>query len=98
MIIERNLSNDEINQALEFYASEAGRKYTLLGLAKYRNSMTRNEDMALPSITEKERKKILEFGETSAGQKIFKEKFLTSEKTLSRVKPLLKAVFDKCIP
>ncbi len=97
-ILKEYLSSDEIKQALNFYTSEAGRKYTHAGIIQLRMNLIPGEKWPIPDFKEEEQNLIEGFGKTSAGQKLWKERLLSSKKIVARINPLLKDLYDKCKP
>ncbi|MCO7223029.1 DUF2059 domain-containing protein [Pleionea sp. CnH1-48] len=94
-MFESNLSKEQIKQALAFYSSDTGKKYTQWGILKFRTSAF-NEQWQLPRFSKEELKTIGSFTNSAAGEILIKRRLTESVVVKSGLQQLLKKVYDKC--
>jgi hypothetical protein len=76
--VASKLTEEEIEIALDFYSSPAGRKYTEYGLTDAHNKFAGSNIEKYPTFLKSEQKNILEFANSITGLKLIKDHVLTS--------------------
>jgi hypothetical protein len=73
-VIMLQMTPEEINEAVRFFQSDAGRKATEIKLGQVRDGIEDPFDSRLPQLSLPEMQALVEFAKRSAGRKVIKEK------------------------
>ena len=84
-VAAKELSVAELEEALEFYESPAGRKYTVMTEVKSAETLGIATSKALPDFKSAEYRSVTKFGTTAIFQKLVNENLLTRSATGRRL-------------
>jgi len=96
-IFEKHLTKKQINQAVKFYKSDAGLKYTTIGFIQIREAILK-EKRDYPSFSEAELKTMGDFASSSAGQVLIKDQLLMKDEVKLLIEPYIKRLYEDCKP
>ena len=94
-VIEDILSPSEISEAIVFFKSTAGKKYTQTGFLMLLETLD-GQKRELPAFSEDEKRAYLNFAQTRTGVKLIKERILDSAKVQASNHIALRTLYNQC--
>jgi hypothetical protein len=96
VFLKETFSTAELKVAKEFFGSAVGRKYTKDGVLRFYPTIGEVAPEPLPQFSDAEYKKIEEFSQTPAGQRIFVQRVLEGEALRHAMEPRVRELIANC--